>query len=82
MSTPDSWTKFKHEVEAYTLDTKSEEQWRYKHYLTTFDDGREEAFKVDRKYATGFLMRQVFGEGAVECVEIDEAECLRRWETT
>jgi|TARA_R110000823_G_scaffold267806_1_gene387796 hypothetical protein len=79
MSTPDRYIVLKSSEFSKTL---SEEQWRYKHYLATFDDGREEAVKVDRKYATGFLMRQVFGEGVVECVEIDEAECLRRWETT
>lgn len=48
-------------------------------YHVKYEDGREDAFMVDRLHARG-TYRSLFGEGVVEIIEIDEAECRRRWE--
>ena len=50
----------------------------YSYYHVKYGDGREDAFIVDRLYARGSY-RTLFGEGVVEILEIDEAECRRRW---
>ena len=48
-------------------------------YRVKYEDGREDAFMVDRLHARG-TYRSLFGEGVVEIDEIDEAECRRMWE--
>ena len=52
---------------------------RFSFYLVKYEDGSEDAFMVDRLHARGSY-RSLFGEGVVEILEIDEAECRRRWE--
>ena len=54
---------------------------RYSFYLVKYHDGTEDAFKVDRLHARGSY-RSLFGEGVVEIIEIDVAECKRRWEAS
>ena len=50
-------------------------------YHVKYEDGREAAQMVDRLHARG-TVRSLFGEGVVEIIEIDEAECRRRWEAS
>ena len=52
---------------------------RFSFYLVKYEDGREDAFMVDTLHARG-TYRTLFGEGVAEIIEIDEAECKRRWE--
>jgi hypothetical protein len=51
---------------------------RYSFYLVTYEDGRVDAFTVDRLYARG-TYTSLFGEGVVRIDEIDQKECERRW---
>jgi len=54
---------------------------RFSYYHVKYADGRDDAFMVDRLHARG-TVRSLFGEGVVEIIEIDEAECRRRWEVS
>ncbi len=51
---------------------------RYKYFRVKYEDGREDAFKVDVFYARG-TSSAIFGGDAVAAVRITEKECLEIW---
>ena len=53
--------------------------YRFSFYLVTYEDGRVDAFMVDRLHARG-TFRSLFGKGVAHIFEIDQKECERSWE--
>ena len=51
---------------------------RYRYFQVKYEDGREDAVKVDVIYARG-TSSAIFGRGAVEVVRITEKECVEIW---
>ncbi|MDB4442123.1 hypothetical protein N9219_01735 [bacterium] len=56
----------------------SDLSYKYSFYLVTYEDGRNDAFMVDRLHARG-TYTSLFGKGVVRIDEITEKKCLEIW---